>query len=135
MARHRTPHPTDVELQILAVLWQRGPSTVRQVHHALTAARDTGYSTTLKMMQVMRDKGLLVRDDSVRPQLYSAAQNREQTQLHLINDLVHKAFRGSAKELLMRILSTNRVAREELAEMQRLVNEAARTEKTQGDNQ
>ena len=131
MPRHATPHPTDVELQILDVLWQRGPSTVRQVHDALAADRETGYSTTLKMMQVMREKALLVRDDSVRPQLYDAAKSREQTQLHLVNDLIHKAFRGSAQELLMRILSANRVRPEELAEMQKLVEEARRTE--QGD--
>ena len=74
MPRHRTSHPTDVELQILEVLWQRGPSTVRQVHDALAADRDTGYSTTLKMMQVMREKGLLLRDDSVRPQLYDGGR-------------------------------------------------------------
>ncbi len=131
MPRHATPHPTDVELQILDVLWRRGPSTVRQVHDALAADRETGYSTTLKMMQVMREKALLVRDDSVRPQLYDAAKSREQTQLHLVNDLIHKAFRGSAQELLMRILSANRVRPEELAEMQKLVEEARRTE--QGD--
>ena len=98
MPRHPTPHPTDVELQILEVLWQRGPSTVRQVHDALAADRDTGYSTTLKMMQVMREKSLLVRDDSVRPQLYDAVEGREPTQLQMVDDLIHKAFRGSAKK-------------------------------------
>ncbi len=134
MPRHATPHPTDVELQILDVLWQRGPSTVRQVHNALAADRDTGYSTTLKMMQVMREKALLARDDSVRPQRYAAARGREQTQLQLIHDLVHKAFRGSAKELLMRILSANRVRPEELAEMQGLVEEARRTGKPKGED-
>lgn len=132
MPRHPTPHPTDVELQILEVLWQRGSSTVRQVHDALAADRDTGYSTTLKMMQVMREKALLVRDDSVRPQLYDAAKGREQTQLRLVDDLIHKAFRGSAQKLLMRLLSANRVRPEELAEMQKLVEEARRTGKAKG---
>ncbi len=132
MPRHPTPHPTDVELQILEVLWQRGPSTVRQVHDALAADRDTGYSTTLKMMQVMREKALLVRDDSVRPQLYDAAKGREQTQLHLVDDLIHKAFRGSAQKLLMRLLSANRVRPEELAEMHKLVAEVRRTGKVKG---
>ncbi len=135
MPRHRTSHPTDVELQILEALWQNGPSTVRQVHDALAGDRDTGYSTTLKMMQVMREKGLLVRDDSVRPQLYDAAAGREQTQLLMVDDLIHKAFRGSAKKLLMRILSANRVRPEELAEMQKLVQEAKLTKKTRGDDQ
>ena len=134
MPRHPTPHPTDVELQILEVLWQRGPSTVRQVHDALAADRDTGYSTTLKMMQVMREKSLLVRDDSVRPQLYDAVEGREPTQLQMVDDLIHKAFRGSAKKLLMRVLSANRVPPDELAEMQRLIQESRCSEKEKGEN-
>ena len=135
MPRRPTPHPTDVELQILETLWQRGSSTVRQVHDALAADRDTGYSTTLKMMQVMREKGLLLRDDSVRPQLYDAAVGREQTQLLMVDDLINKAFRGSAQKLLMRILSANRVRPEELAEMQKLVQEAKLAQQTKGDDQ
>ena len=135
MARHATPRPTDVELQILEVVWQRGASTVRQVHDVLASGRNTGYSTTLKMMQVMREKGLLVRDDSVRPQLYNAVQSLERTQLQMVDDLVHRAFRGSAKKLLMRILSANRVPPEELAEMQKLIEETKRAETTKGKGQ
>jgi predicted transcriptional regulator len=123
-----------VELQILEVLWPRGPSTVRQVHEALAAERDTGYSTTLKMMQVMRDKGLLVRDESVRPQLYRATQTREETQLLMLDNLIDKAFRGSAQKLVMRILSTNRVRPEELAEMQQLVEEARNARKARRES-
>ena len=128
MARPPSPQPTDVELQILGVLWQRGPSTVRQVHEALSAARETGYSTTLKMMQVMKAKRLVVRDDSVRPQVYRAARSREQTQLRILDDLVQKAFGGSARRLVMRMVSANRVSPEELAEIERLVAEAEKTE-------
>jgi predicted transcriptional regulator len=124
MPRYPSSQPTDVELQILAVLWDHGPSTVRQVHQALAAQRETGYSTTLKMIQVMREKGLLVRDDSVRPQLYSAAESRKQTQLQMLDDLAQKAFGGSAKKLVMRMLSAKRVSAEELAEMQRLIEKA-----------
>lgn len=127
MARRSSPQPTDVELQILDVLWHRGPSTVRQVHEALAAARETGYSTTLKMMQVMRDKGLVVRDDSIRPQVYRAARSRQQTQLRILDDLVQKAFGGSAKRLVMQMVSANRVSPEELAEIERLVAEAERS--------
>lgn len=133
MPRRPSSCPTDVELQILEVLWQRGPSTVRQVHGALAAERDTGYSTTLKMMQVMRDKGLLVRDDSVRPQLYRAAQPCEETQLLMLDNLIDKVFRGSAQKLVLRILSANRVQPDELAEMQQLVEEAKRTPKGKGE--
>lgn len=132
MPRRPSARPTDVELQILEVLWQQGPTTVRQVHEALAPERDTGYSTTLKMMQIMRDKGLLARDDSVRPQLYRAARPREETQLLMLDDLIDKVFRGSAKKLVMRILSANRVRPDELAEMQRLVEEARRAQKAKG---
>ena len=124
MPRYPSSRPTDVELQILGVLWQRGPSTVRQVHEALAARRDTGYSTTLKMIQVMREKGLLTRDESVRPQLYRAAESKTQTQLQMLDDLAQRAFGGSAKKLVMRMLSARRVSAEELAEMQRLIEEA-----------
>jgi len=138
MPRPVSAQPTDVELQILGVLWERGPSTVRQVHEALSA-RETGYSTTLKMMQVMKAKRLVVRDDSVRPQVYRAARSREQTQLGILDDLVQKAFGGSARRLVMRMVSSNRVSPEELAEVQRLVAEAEkaeprRTEREGGDS-
>jgi predicted transcriptional regulator len=113
-----------VELQILRVLWEAGPSTVRQVHEALAQHRDTGYSTTLKMLQVMHDKGLVVRDESVRPQRYRPAKSRSQTQLQMLDELVQKAFGGSAKRLVMRLLSAHRVSPEELAEMHRLIQEA-----------
>jgi len=124
MPRYPSSQPTDVELQILAVLWEQGPSTVRQVHDALAAQRDTGYSTTLKMIQVMREKGLVVRDDSVRPQLYRAAETKTQTQLQMLDDLAQKALGGSATKLVMRMLSAHRVSAEELAEMQRLIEKA-----------
>ena len=124
MPRYPSSRPTDVELQILGVLWQRGPSTVRQVHEALAARRDTGYSTTLKMIQVMREKGLVTRYESVRPQLYRAAESKTQTQLQMLDDLAQRAFGGSAKKLVMRMLSAQRVSAEELAEMQRLIEEA-----------
>lgn len=124
MPRYPSSRPTDVELQILDVLWQRGPSTVRQVHDVLAAQRETGYSTTLKMIQVMREKGLVVRDESVRPQLYRAAESKRDTQLQMLDDLAQKAFGGSAKKLVMRMLSAQRVSAEELAEMQRLIEEA-----------
>ena len=128
MARRPSPQPTDVELQILRVLWERGPSTVRQVHDALSAARETGYSTTLKMMQVMKQKRLVARDDSVRPQIYRAAHSRQQTQLRILDDLVQKAFGGSAKRLVMSMVSANRVSPDELAEIERLVAEAEKAE-------
>lgn len=129
MARPAASQPTDVELQILGVLWEHGPCTVRQVHDALAEHRDTGYSTTLKMMQVMLDKGLLTRDEGVRPQLYAAARSRPETQVQMVDDLTQRAFRGSAMRLVMRMVSSGRLSAEELAEIQRLAREA------QGDDE
>ena len=121
MPRKPSPHPTDVELAILRVLWKRGPSTVRQVHDAMQRDRDTGYSTTLKMMQVMRAKGLLLRDTSVRPQRYRAAVSEKKTQLKMVDDLIQKAFDGAAGRLLIRALSTKRVSPDELEEIKQMI--------------
>jgi predicted transcriptional regulator len=123
MPRKPSPQPTDVELAILRVLWEHGPSSVRQVHNLLKTRRRVGYSTTLKMMQVMHEKGLLLRDERVRPQLYRAARSREKTQVGLIDDLVEKAFGGAASRLLVRALSAKRVSPAELAEIKRLIHE------------
>ncbi len=124
MARPSSSQPTDVELQILGVLWRRGPSTVRQVHEDLADCRETGYSTTLKMLQVMKEKGLVLREDSVRPQLYRAAKTKRRTELEILDDLTQKVFGGSAKHLVMRMLSDRRISPKDLAEIQRLVREA-----------
>ena len=94
------------------------------MHNELAAQRDTGYSTTLKMMQVMREKGLITRDDSVRPQLYRSAETKEQTQLGMLDDLTQRAFGGSAASLVMRMISADRVSPEELEMMQELVKKA-----------
>jgi len=124
MPRHPSSKPTDVELKILDVLWRQGPCTVRQVHNELAAERDTGYSTTLKMMQVMREKELVIRDDSVRPQLYRSAETKDQTQLSMLDDLTQRAFGGSAANLMMRMISADRVSPEELEKMQELIQKA-----------
>src|SRR5689334_19153581 len=88
----KLPRPTDAELAILRVLWDRGPSTVRAVHEALTDARETGYTTSLKLMQIMAEKGLVTRDESSRTHIYSARLTQDQTQRQLIADLVDRAF-------------------------------------------
>ena len=119
-----TPRPTDAELEILRVLWERGPSTVRQVHEALAATRETGYTTTLKLMQIMADKGLVTRDESSRTHIYAARASQETTQRQLVNDLVQRAFGGSAAELVLRALATHKTSGEELEEIRRLIDEA-----------
>lgn len=123
MARSSSSQPTEVELQILNVLWEGGPLSVRDVHEVLLQERDTGYSTTLKMMQVMLEKGLLVRDESVRPQVYQPAKPREETQLQMLDGLAQRVFQGSAMRLVMRMVSSGRLSAEELEEIQRLSNE------------
>ena len=123
MPRRPSLQPTEVELAILRVLWDRGPSSVRQVHEALSAARDTGYSTTLKMMQVMFDKGLLRRDESVRPQVYRPAQPEARTQTQMVDDLIQKVFGGSARKLVLRAVQSEQVTAEELAEIRKLLKQ------------
>lgn len=119
-----THSPTPVELAILRVFWERGPATVRQVHDALRPERDTGYSTTLKMVQVMTEKGLLLKDDSVKPQVFRTARAREQTQVQLLDELIQRAFGGSAANLVLRAASANRITPEELAQIKKLIERA-----------
>lgn len=115
--------PTDAELAILRVLWQRGPSTVRQVHEALSQERETGYTTVLKLMQIMNDKGLVERDESERTHIYHARLTEEQTQQRFVNDLLEKAFGGSASQLVMRALAAKPASADELARIRRLLDE------------
>ena len=116
------PRPTDAELTILRVLWERGPSTVRQVNEALSASRGTGYTTTLKLMQIMAEKGLVTRDESDRTHLYTARLAQDRTQQQLVSDLMHRAFGGSASALVMQALSAQPVSLEELDGIRKLID-------------
>ncbi|HVF55554.1 MAG TPA: BlaI/MecI/CopY family transcriptional regulator [Pyrinomonadaceae bacterium] len=118
------PRPTDVELSILRVLWQHGPGSVREVLAQFNESRQTeaGYTTILKMLQIMADKGLVERDDSRRPQVYRARLTQEQTQRQLVSDLLDKAFGGSAKQLVMQALSAREASEEELGQVERLLD-------------
>lgn len=129
MTKNRFPIPTVAELGILRVLWARGPSTVRVVADALQKQRGTGYTTALKLMQIMKEKGLLRRDDSTRTHVYEAAISAEETQKQLVGDLMDRAFGGSAQKLVMQALSSRRASREELAEIRKLLNELDRPSK------
>jgi predicted transcriptional regulator len=115
--------PTDAELSILRVLWERGPSTVRQVHEALSDTRDTGYTTTLKLMQIMAEKGLVERDETARTHIYAAIAGQEQTQNQLVKDLADRAFGGSAAALVLRALSTDDATDAELKEIRKLIDD------------
>jgi BlaI family transcriptional regulator, penicillinase repressor len=115
--------PTDAELAILRVLWSRGPSTVRQVHEAISRDRETGYTTVLKLMQIMTEKGLVERDESERTHVYQVRFTQEQTQQRLVSDLLDKAFGGSASQLVMRALEAKPASADELAQIRRLLDE------------
>ena len=118
--RHPLNRPTDVELSILRALWDLGPATVRQVHEVLTAERDLAYTAVLKMMQTMVDKGLLQRDETGRSHIYRPSQAREHTLKHLVDDLLERAFGGSALDLLAMALASRKLdarEREEITQM------------------
>lgn len=119
----RLSKPTDAELAILTVLWERGPSTVRQVHEALAGTRETGYTTTLKLMQIMADKGLVTRNEAARTHVYSAIAGEAQTQQQLLRDLMDRAFGGSAAALVLRALSADDTSESELREIRRLIDD------------
>jgi predicted transcriptional regulator len=115
--------PTDAELEILNVLWNRGSSTVRDVHEEINRSRPAQYTTVLKLMQIMATKGLVNRDEQARAHVYRATRPREWTQRQLAGDLMRRAFGGSARSLLMGALSARRASHEELNEIRRLLNE------------
>ena len=117
------PRPTDGELEILAVLWQRGPSTVRDVHEAVARRKPTQYTTVLKLLQIMAEKRLVRRDERQRAHVYQAFHPREWTQRQLAGDLIQRAFGGSAKSLILGALSARKASPEELAEIRGLIEE------------
>jgi BlaI family transcriptional regulator, penicillinase repressor len=118
------PAPTNTELSILTVLWQLGPGTVREILKRFNQDREAeaGYTTILKMLQVMYEKGLVDRDNSQRPQVYRAVLREEETQRQLVTDLLEKAFGGSAKKLVMQALAAKETSEKELAQIERLLD-------------
>jgi len=120
------PRPTPAELEILGVLWSRGPSTVREVHDTLGPERGAGYTTVLKLMQIMSEKGLVTRDESARAHVYSARAPQARTQRELVRDLVDRAFGGSAARLVLQALSGRRASAEEIERIRRLLDEIER---------
>ncbi|MEI8021923.1 MAG: BlaI/MecI/CopY family transcriptional regulator [Schlesneria sp.] len=123
MPKPDLPRPTDAELAILRVLWERGPSTVRDVTVALQKERGTGYTTALKLMQIMTEKGLVQRNDSQRTHVYEAVAAAEVTQKQLVTDLLERAFGGSAQKLVMQALSSKKASSAELVEIRKLIDE------------
>ena len=117
------PRPTDAELEILNVLWSRGPSTVRDVFDVISEHKPAQYTTVLKLLQIMADKGLVRRDEKQRAHIYEAARPQEWTQQQLAGDLLRRAFNGNARSLMLGALSAKKTTRAELADLRRLLDE------------
>jgi predicted transcriptional regulator len=128
MNRTPVPRPTDAELAILRILWDRGPSTVRQVHDVLAHERQAAYTTALKLLQIMTEKGLVERDERDRTHIYRAKLSEETTQRQLVRDLVDRAFGGSSMKLVMQALATRRASADELRDIRKAID-GARNEK------
>lgn len=122
-SKNLLPRPTDAELEILNVLWRRGPSTVREVHEVLLETKDIGYTTVLKLMQIMSEKGLVSRDESARQHVYEAGRAQDETQRQLLSHLLDRAFNGSPTKLVMQALSSKKASKEELAEIRDMLDE------------
>jgi predicted transcriptional regulator len=118
----KQPNPTPGELEILRVLWEVGPRSVREIQTLLNEVKPTGYTTVLKLVQIMTEKGLVTRDENQRPQIYNARYPREHTQRQLLHDLAQRAFGGSVKALVLQALAGRRSSREELEEMEKLLD-------------
>jgi predicted transcriptional regulator len=123
MARPKLPRPTDAELEILNVLWRKGPSTVREVHDEISKTRATGYTSVLKVMQIMGGKGLVEREERQRLHVYRATAAEEETQGALVRDLLERAFGGSAAKLVMQALSSERASDEDRDMIRKMLDE------------
>jgi predicted transcriptional regulator len=121
--------PTEGELGILQVLWEGGPRSVRDIQHVLNETKTTGYTTVLKLLQIMTEKGLVERDESQRPQIYRARYSQQQTQRQLLKDLMERAFGGSVKALVLQAMATKRSSKEELEAIENLLDQFERGEK------
>lgn len=118
----KLPRPTEAELEILQVLWEHGACTVRDVHEILHRRDGTGYTTALKMLQIMHDKGLVARDESQRAHVYRAAVSKERTQKRFLSDMLRRVFDGSPSRLVLQALGDHKASREELREIRALLN-------------
>ena len=123
MVKPNTLQPTEVELQILRILWELGPSPVREIHRKLEAEKGTNYSTTVKMLSVMLEKGLAKRDNSLSPQVYQAAVSQKVTQRKMLGDLIDKVYDGSALSLVLQALASRKASPDELTEVRRMLDE------------
>ena len=132
MNKRNIPKPTDAELSILRVLWEKGPSTVREVCDILNTSKKTRYTTALKFLQILFEKGLVTRDESQKTHVYTAALSQDETQKQLVEDLLQKAFNGSAEQLVLHAISTKQASAEDMTEIRNLIR---RVEQKNGVNE
>jgi BlaI family transcriptional regulator, penicillinase repressor len=123
MPRPTSAQPTEVEMQILRILWELGPSPVREIHKRLEAAKGTNYSTTVKMLAVMLQKGLVKRDEDAQPHVYRPALSRAKTGKRILDDLIEKVYEGSSTALVLQALSSGTATKEELSEVRRILDQ------------
>jgi BlaI family transcriptional regulator, penicillinase repressor len=123
MRRQPLPKPTSTELEILRVLWERGPSTVREVHEVLARSKPIGYTTVLKLLQIMTGKGTVRRNEQDRAHIYEACQPAENTKRQLVRDLLQRAFAGSASQLMLHALDGKKIPPQEIEEIRRMLDE------------
>jgi predicted transcriptional regulator len=123
MDKNKIIKPTEGELEILSVLWNSGSATVRTVHEEICKSKDAGYTTTLKLMQIMFEKGLVTRDSSSKTHIYKPAVTREKTQKQFVNKMINSLFAGSSADLVMQALGGNQASTDELEKIQSLINE------------
>jgi predicted transcriptional regulator len=129
MPRPSSSQPTEVEMQILRILWDLGPSPVREIHRRLEDAKGTSYSTTVKMLAVMLEKGLVTRDENAQPHVYKATATRDKVGKQLVRELIDKVYNGSALSLVLQALSSQRATAEERNEIRRLLDELEKKQK------
>ncbi len=132
MSKYKLPRPTEAELEILQILWEHGSGTVREIHEILAITKKTGYTTTLKILQKMTDKGLVKRNESQRSHIYEAAFQAEQTQKQLLGDLLKRAFSGDPGKLVLQALSEHKTSPEELAEIRKVLDDLESRTKKRG---
>jgi len=123
MTKAKANQPTEVELQILRVLWELGPSPVREIHAQLSANKGTNYSTTVKMLSVMLEKGLVMRDEQASPHIYRPAMSRQAAGKRMVKDLIDKVYDGAAMSLVLQALASSRATKEEIEEVRRLLDQ------------